>query len=100
MRSVSLRHDVTTTERPAGPVIRVLYFAALKDLLGTDEEMLASPADGATVRTLVDELVTRHPVLARVLPQVRFAVNQAFVELDHPVGADDTIALLPPLGGG
>ena len=34
------------------------------------------------------------------LSAVRVAVNQEYVGLDHPVGADDEIAFFPPVTGG
>ncbi len=69
------------------------------------------PASGDTVRAVLDDLFARHPALrARVTeggqlsPFVNVYVNDRDVRfrdgLETPVGADDTVILLPAMAGG
>lgn len=80
--------------------IRVLYFAATRDLVGRPEEELPLPAHITSVRALLELLTAHHPALAGRLGQTRVARNEAFVELDEPVANGDVIALIPPVAGG
>ena len=57
--------------------------------------------DGATVRDVLDTAVDRYgPEFARVLATCRVWVNGESAALDVEVGADDEIAVLPPVSGG
>jgi molybdopterin converting factor subunit 1 len=78
----------------------VLYFAGLRELLGTAEEQVELPPQGSTVALLRDRLLERHPELGPHLGSLRFAVNESFVDLIAPVTAGDTVALIPPVSGG
>lgn len=80
-------------------MISVLYFAVVRERLGTDREEVALP-DGARVSDLLKLLVERHPPLAGLLPAVRVSVNQEFRGNDFPVGDGDEVALIPPVSGG
>lgn len=81
-------------------MITVLYFAAVRDLVGTDEERFALPPDVGTLRALGLYLERRHPALAGRLGPVRFAKNEAFASLADGVADGDVIALIPPVAGG
>lgn len=80
--------------------IRVLYFAAVRDLLGLEAEEIALPAEVATVDALAQWLGARYPALAPRLGHVRFARNEAFARGTDPVASGDVIALIPPVAGG
>jgi len=80
--------------------IVVLYFAALRELLGISEEELSLPSGPLDVAGLSRLLAERHPRLGAQLPSVRFAVNEAFVPLGAAVGPGDVVALIPPVSGG
>jgi molybdopterin synthase sulfur carrier subunit len=80
--------------------IAVLYFAALRELLGRSEEVVELPAGPHTIRNLADHLTLLHPELRPHLPSVRFAINESFVELGATVSSGDRVALLPPVSGG
>lgn len=78
--------------------VRVIYFAAVRDLVGLDEETI-DLADGATsTKDLVDLLLGRHERLS--MEGVRLAVNEEFVDAPHPLAGGDTVALIPPVSGG
>lgn len=78
----------------------ILYFAAVRDLVGTDEEKLALPADVKTIDDLAAFLAKRHPALEGRLGHVRFAKNEEFAKGSEPVADADVIALIPPVAGG
>ncbi|MBS2012463.1 MAG: molybdopterin converting factor subunit 1 [Deltaproteobacteria bacterium] len=81
-------------------MIRLLYFAAVRDLVGKSEEELALPAGVATVGALAAHLTGVHPSLAGRLSAVRFARNEEFARDEDPVADGDVIALIPPVAGG
>lgn len=80
--------------------LRVLYFAALRDLTGTHEEDLQLPPSITSLRELLTELCSRHVSLAGRLQSVRVARNEAFAELDERLVDGDVVALIPPVAGG
>jgi molybdopterin converting factor subunit 1 len=80
--------------------VRVLYFAAVRDLLGMSEEDLDLPAHVEEVAGFVAELERRHPELVGRLGGVRFAVNETFADAHDPVSAGDVVAVIPPVAGG
>jgi len=82
------------------PAVRVLYFAAVRDLVGTAEEQLELPENVASVGALASHLQTVHPELRGRLDGVRIAVNEEFAGNADPVAAGDVIALIPPVAGG
>ena len=80
--------------------ITVLYFAAVRDLVGKDEEEIELPAGVTSVQALAAHLVARHPALEGRLGYVRFACNEELAQMADPVADGDTIALIPPVAGG
>lgn len=80
--------------------VRVRLFAICREKAGTERAEIELSGAAPQVRHVIDALATLYPALAPVLPAVRVAVNQAFVDLDAPVTADDEIALIPPVSGG
>ena len=83
--------------------MKVLYFAWLRTKTGCAQEDLALPAHVGDVAALVEWLKQRSPGHADALADlsvVRTAVNHEFVAFDHVLGADDEVALFPPVTGG
>jgi len=78
--------------------ITVLYFAAVRELVGKDEEKLAFA--GGTISDFALFIVERHPPLAGRLASVRFARNETFATSDERIEEGDVIALIPPVAGG
>ena len=76
--------------------ISTLYFGPLRERRGTSEETVTVPL-GATVQQVFDLLFQGVPEAG--LP-VAFAVNHARVPRTHVVCDGDTVAFLPPVGGG
>ena len=80
--------------------ITLLYFAAVRDLVGAGEERLELPADVRTVAELAAHLAVVHPSLAGRLASVRFARNEEFASSEDLLADQDTVALIPPVAGG
>lgn len=80
--------------------VTLLYFAAVRDLVGKDEEQVALPAGIGTIESLADHLTTLHPALEGRLGYVRFARNEEFAQPSDALANGDVIALIPPVAGG
>jgi molybdopterin synthase sulfur carrier subunit len=84
-------------------MITVLYFARLRETLGTGSERIALPADVRNLEELRALLVARggawEEVLAPSKP-VRAAVNQAMASGDMAISDGDEVAFFPPVTGG
>ncbi len=80
--------------------VTVLYFAALRDVVGKDHELLELPPHVRTVADIAAFLAVHRGALAGRMRNVRIARNEEFARDDEPVADGDTIALLPPVSGG
>ena len=83
--------------------VKVLYFAAARERVGTDTETLqVSPgASGkVTVADVLDAVAKAHPAFAQLRPHVRVAVDQEFSHAGDPVPDGAEIAIIPPVAGG
>ncbi len=83
--------------------VKVLYFASLREKVGTDAEEIELPAGVATVAALRDHLRARggnygHAFAEKAL--LRSAVNQDMVPPTATVKAGDEVAFFPPVTGG
>ena len=79
--------------------VRVLYFAAVRELVERDEEWLEVES-GATVSGLAALLEARHARLAGLLGRVRFAVDEVFADREATLPDGATVAIIPPVAGG
>ncbi|HZD20781.1 MAG TPA: molybdopterin converting factor subunit 1 [Burkholderiales bacterium] len=81
--------------------VKVLYFASLREQLGTrGEDLDTSPTTVAALRTL---LMARGGAWQSALAQgkaLRVAVNQEIAQPTTPVRAGDEVAFFPPVTGG
>jgi sulfur-carrier protein len=82
--------------------VKVLYFASLREALGSGGEDLALPAGIATVGALRDYLAARGGawVALTQTKNLRCAVNQRMVGFDAAVNDGDEVAFFPPVTGG
>jgi molybdopterin converting factor subunit 1 len=78
--------------------IRVLLFASYADALGAPEVAIDVPP-GAKVGDVL-ERVKALVSGKRVPDKPLIAVNKRYARPDHPVGASDEIAIIPPVAGG
>ncbi len=81
-------------------LIRVLYFAAVRELVRLNEEQLDVPESVRRVSDLVEHLQNVHPELRGRLVGVRVAVNEEFADPADAIGPNDVVALIPPVAGG
>ena len=80
--------------------IKVLYFAAAKEAIGFNDEMIKF-THAPTLSQLQAELYSRYPQLEPLKPYLRWALNQSFVEDENTLLSDlDEVAIIPPISGG
>jgi molybdopterin synthase sulfur carrier subunit len=83
--------------------LQILYFAWVRESIGTGEETATPPGDVVTVRDLIAWLAARGGGYAQALAdpaRLRAAVDQNFVALDTPIGSAQEVAIFPPVTGG
>jgi len=82
--------------------VKVLYFASLREALGSGGEDLALPVGIATIGALRDYIAARGDawVALTQTKNLRCAVNQRMVGFDAPVSDGDEVAFFPPVTGG
>lgn len=83
--------------------MRVLYFAWVREKIGTDEETVVLPEGVTDVAGLIQWLRGLGPAHAEALDdlsRLRVAVDQAFAGLDAPVAGAAEVAIFPPVTGG
>ena len=84
-------------------MIRLLYFASVREAVGVGEELLDVPPEVATVSALVDWLATESPAHHAAFAdraRLRAAIDGRFVALDAELGTPTEVALFPPVTGG
>ncbi len=83
-------------------MLKILYFASLRETLGVGSESIDCPAGVRTVGDLLKCLAERGGEWGKLttLTHVRYAVNQEMARLNSPVQAGDEVAFFPPVTGG
>lgn len=82
---------------------QLLYFAWVREMIGTDSETLALPPNITTIAALLDWLATRSTGHAAALAdrsRIRIAVDQQFASPETLLAAPREIAIFPPVTGG
>ena len=83
--------------------IEMLYFAWVREQVGTGAETVDPPPAAATVDALLDWLATLSPGHAAAFAdraRLRAAVDQEFVAMDARLGHPREVAIFPPVTGG
>lgn len=82
--------------------LKILYFASLREVLGTSGEQLPLPAGVATVAALREHLAARGDDWRKLTESksLRAAVNQKMVDADAAIADGDEVAFFPPVTGG
>ena len=84
-------------------MIRVLYFARLREQLGVGSEVLPAPGTPASVEDIVTTLRGRGGLWAEAFEPnqtLLVAVNQELARWDTQVSDGDELAFFPPVTGG
>lgn len=83
--------------------VKLLFFAKLREDLGSTGESLALPDGIATVAALRGHLIARGPQWAAALGAnraLRVAVNQDLADAATAIKPGDEVAFFPPVTGG
>lgn len=83
-------------------MLRVLYFARLREQLGASREELPLPVGVSDVAGLLAFLAARGGRWQALLQvkNLRCAVNQEMARLDCPLSGNEEVAFFPPVTGG
>jgi molybdopterin synthase sulfur carrier subunit len=83
--------------------LKILFFAGLREQLGTSSEEIELPADVSTVAALRSHLRSRGGAYEKAFADkalVRIAVNQDMVPPSARIKPGDEVAFFPPVTGG
>ena len=83
--------------------MKLLYFAWLRQKIGTESEQVTLPEDVSDVAGLIGWLKGRGDNYAEALKNdkvIKVAVNQAYARTNTPLKDSDEVALFPPVTGG
>ena len=81
----------------------LLYFAWVRQIIGTGEEQMALPKGVHDVRALIAHLKSHDEKYARAFAEearIRIAVNQHHAGVDAALADGDEVAFFPPVTGG
>lgn len=79
--------------------VKVLFFGALRDLVGRSDDALTLP-EGARLSDLLAHYEAKVPRLKDLLPAVALSINQEYSAAGAALHDQDEVALLPPVSGG
>lgn len=83
-------------------MLKILYFAGLRETLGQGSEQLELPVGVADVAGLIAFLAARGGQWEKLttVRNLRYAVNQEMARPDSTLCAGDEVAFFPPVTGG
>jgi molybdopterin synthase sulfur carrier subunit len=88
---------------PEKHTLTILYFAWLRERIGTGEETIVMPPGVRTIGELIPWLAersTRHAAALENRRTIRCAVNQDFADSSTALHPGDEVAFFPPVTGG
>lgn len=83
--------------------LQLLYFAWVREAIGTEGESVEPPPEATTVADLVEWLSRQGEGYERAFAdrtRLRAALDQRFVSFDAELGGARELALFPPVTGG
>jgi molybdopterin synthase sulfur carrier subunit len=84
-------------------MVRIIYFARLREVLGAGEERIMPPEGVGTVAALREWLAARGGIWRMELldnPNLCVAVNHDYATGETALGSGDQVAFFPPVTGG
>ena len=88
-----------TTELRTAIRVRLLLFAVLREIVGSESKEIELPA-GATSAEPWETLRSEHRALAAYTTPPMTAVNMNYVDPSTPLRDGDEVAFIPPVAGG
>lgn len=79
--------------------VRLLFFAVLRDIAGTDTRELAL-ADGATASEVWQSLRSQYAKLIDYSQPPMIAINESYATPETVLRDGDELAFIPPVAGG
>ena len=83
--------------------MKLLYFAWVRVKMGVSGEHVDPPQNIKDIEGLLDWIKQRNAISNETFSNIsnmRIAVNQEYVDIDHPVKPGDEVAFFPPVTGG
>lgn len=83
--------------------MKLLYFAWMRQRIGSGGETLTKTDDLQNVADLVHHLAARGPGYAAAFADpalIKVAINQDYADFESPIADGDEIAFFPPVTGG
>lgn len=79
--------------------VRLLFFAVLRDIAGTDERELEL-GEGTTASDVWESLRRSYAKLAEYTQPPMIAINESYADADAVLRDGDELAFIPPVAGG
>lgn len=79
--------------------IRLLFFAALREIAGKSDDVVELP-DGTSAGDVWQRLRSEHPALRGYIQPPMIAVNESYASADAILRDGDELAFIPPVAGG
>ena len=79
--------------------VRLLFFAVLRDIAGTDARELAL-SEGTTARDVWQSLRTQYAKLTDYTQPPMIAINETYAAPETILRDGDELAFIPPVAGG
>ncbi|NNC72904.1 MAG: molybdopterin converting factor subunit 1 [Sphingomonadaceae bacterium] len=83
--------------------LEILYFAWVREAIGSDAETVEPPDGVETIGDLIGWLAGRGEGYAEALGEpgrLRAAIDQVFASMETPLGEAREVAIFPPVTGG
>jgi molybdopterin converting factor subunit 1 len=79
--------------------VRLLYFAVLRDIMGTSEAEVTLP-EGTRASDVWQTMRSEHLQLAAYERPPMTAINESYASPESVLGDGDVLAFIPPVAGG